>query len=115
MTILTDGEETWAQKMLGRAETAFSTAQLVLQSAIEKLKAEQEVSGTDLSKDLRAMNHALMMAMGFEGKTRDAAAEQASVGADALDLDAARAEIGCRLDCLRAARGGGGVSGEPAG
>ena len=105
MTNISNGEDTRAQAMLDHAMAAFETAQEVLRRAVEKLMAEEKVSGTDLTKDLREMNHALLMALSFEEKTRGAAG-QGQAGAGSLDLEAARAEVGLRLDCLRATRDG---------
>lgn len=110
MTMMSELDAARAEQLLGRAMNAFETAQEVLDRAVEKLKSEERVSGTDLTKDIREMNNALLMALSLEEKAR-VAGGKGRVGAGSLDLEAARVEIGCRLDCLRAAGGGGGVSG----
>ena len=110
MTVDLEQDAARVEQLLDRAMTAFETAQEVLDRAVAKLKSEEKISGTDLTKDIREMNNALMMALSLEEKAR-VAGGKTRVGGAALDLEAARAEIGCRLACLRAARGGGGVSG----
>ena len=110
MTTKSELDAARAEQLLGRALTAFETAQEVLDRAVEKLKSEEKISGTDLTKDIREMNNAFMMALSLEEKARVAGGKTRS-GETSLDLEAARAEIGCRLACLRAASGSGGVSG----
>jgi len=110
MTTNSELDTTRVERMLIRALNAFDTAQEMLDRAVDKLKSEEKVSGTDLTKDIKEMNNALTMALSLEEKAR-VAGGKTRVGGGALDLEAARAEIGCRLACLRAAGGGGGVSG----
>ena len=102
MTMISERDAARVERMLGRALNAFETAQEMLDRAVEKLKAEEKISGTDLTKDIREMNNAFMMALNLEEKARVARGKTRS-GAGSLDLEAARAEIGCRLACLRAA------------
>jgi hypothetical protein len=89
---------------------AFATARQVLRGTLKRLKAEEPVESSEVPKHIRELNNALILAMGLEGKARDATGQRTGeIGAGQLDLDAARTEIGLRLACLRAAGGGGAV------
>ncbi|QBX99836.1 hypothetical protein E2K80_03060 [Rhodophyticola sp. CCM32] len=58
------------------------------------------------------MNGAFLFALAMEEKARVAAGKHVGGGAGGrFDLDAARAEIGLRLACLRTAGSGGEISG----
>jgi len=99
------------QEMLETALETFETTREVLRGTLNRLKAEETVPGAEIPKQIKEMNSALMLALHLEGKARDANGQRTGqIGAGALDLDAARAEIGLRLACLRAAGGGGGLS-----
>ncbi|MGI3187283.1 hypothetical protein [Nioella aestuarii] len=111
MTDHFDEDHTPFQEMLGGALEAFETAREVLRDTLKRLKAEEPVESSEVPKHLRDLNNALILAMGLEGKARDAAGQRmGEIGAGQFDLDAARAEIGLRLACLRAAGGGGDIS-----
>lgn len=98
------------ETMLARAMKVFDTTQEVLEGTLDRLKAEEAVQGAEIPKHIKEMNSALMLALQLEGKARDATGQRiGQAGAGQLDLDAARAEIGVRLACLRAAGGGGDV------
>jgi hypothetical protein len=98
------------QEMLDGALEAFATARQVLRGTLKRLKAEEPVESSEVPKHIRELNNALILAMGLEGKARDATGQRTGeIGAGQLDLDAARTEIGLRLACLRAAGGGGAV------
>lgn len=110
MTDQLNEDQTPFQEMLDGALEAFETAREVLRDTLKRLKAEEPVESTEVPKHIREMNNALILAMGLEGKARDATGQRmGEIGAGQLDLDAARAEIGLRLACLRAAGGGGTV------
>ncbi|WP_306047834.1 hypothetical protein [Nioella sp. MMSF_3534] len=110
MTDQLNEDQTPFQEMLDGALEAFATARQVLRGTLKRLKAEEPVDASEVSKHVREMNNALIFAMGLEGKARDATGQRmGEIGAGQLDLDAARAEIGLRLACLRAAGGGGAV------
>lgn len=112
MTIGCDETDTAVQRLLAGALKSFETAQEVLSGTLDHLRAEQARGLGEYRKDIRDMNAALMLTMDFERKARDAEHQRkGSIGAGQLDLDAARAEIGVRLACLRAAGGGGDLSG----
>ncbi|WP_071691854.1 hypothetical protein [Nioella sediminis] len=112
MTDQLNEDQTPFQEMLDGALEAFETAREVLRDTLKRLKAEEPVESTEVPKHIREMNNALILAMGLEGKARDATGQRmGEIGAGQLDLDAARAEIGLRLACLRAAGGGGTVPG----
>jgi hypothetical protein len=110
MTMISEMDAARAERLLGRAMNAFETAHEMLDRAVEKLKAEEKISGTDLTKEIREMNNALLTALSLEEKAR-VASGKTRTGAGCLDLEAARAEIGCRLACLRAANDRRDVSG----
>ena len=100
------------QGMLEMAMEAFETTGEALRGTVNRLKAEEPVSADEVGKRVRDMNAALLQVLSLEGKARDATGQRiGQIGAGQLDLDAARAEIGVRLACLRAAGGGGDVSG----
>ena len=101
---------TRVQTMVARAMKVFDRTQDALEGTLERLKDDETVPGTDIPKHINQLNSALMLALSLEAKARDATAQrQDRIGAGQLDLDGARAEIGVRLACLRAAGGGGAV------
>jgi hypothetical protein len=111
MTIRFDEDTARFQEMLAGAFEAFATTQDVLRDTVKRLKAQEPVSSAEVVKQIKDMNGALLLALGLEGKVRDATGQrQAGAGAGELDLEAARAEIGGRLARLRAAREGGELS-----
>jgi len=92
-----------AELTIARAMEAFDVTIEALQHAVAELRAEYKAGETEVMKDLKAMNNAFQAAMSTEAKARDALAKQGQlVGGNALDLDAAREEVGLRLACLRA-------------
>jgi hypothetical protein len=108
MTDQLNEDQTPFQEMLDGALEAFATARQVLRETLKRLKAEEPVESSEVPKHIRELNNALILAMGLEGKARDATGQRTGeIGAGQLDLDAARTEIGLRLACLRAAGGGG--------
>ena len=112
MTDRFDEDHARFQEMLDGAMEVFATTQEVLQGTLNRLKAEAAVQGNEIGKEIRDLNSVLMLALSLEAKARDATGQrQERRGAGQLDLDGARAEIGVRLACLRAAGGGGGLSG----
>lgn len=94
-----------AERTVERAWLALETAVSVLEHAVEAAKASGEVDASTMVKDVKALNAAFVWAMQQEDKARDAGSRRYGQrdGRGALDLDAARAEIGLRLACLRRA------------
>ncbi|PWJ19142.1 hypothetical protein [Jannaschia seohaensis] len=66
-------------------------------------------TGSDLDRLMRDLTRAVLSAVELEGKIQDA--RRIERGGDGLDLDAARSEIGRRLDLRAAAGGATGVDG----
>ncbi|MEJ6388088.1 hypothetical protein [Gymnodinialimonas ulvae] len=97
-----------------QAQDAFDTAVEVLRESCAKLKAEPWVGDDDVSKAVRQMNGAYLLAMNMREKANEAGSKRfGNSGAGQLDLGDARSEISLRLACLRDAGAGAGVSGEP--
>ena len=73
---------------------------------------EEGAGDKQVVADIKALNGAFLFAMKMQEAARAAGSERFGLrGAGQLDLDAARDEIGIRLACLRAAGGGGELSG----
>jgi Xaa-Pro aminopeptidase len=68
--------------------------------------------GKELTEEFRSLRKALEIAYHERAQIQKLKGGEQAAGAT-LDLDAARAEIAGRLARLRAAAGGGGVSGQP--
>jgi len=111
---LTD-ERSFAERTAGRAFKALETATETLEFAVDAMKAVEDGAGEkQVVAEIKALNGAFLFAMKMQEAARAAGSERYGSGGGAtLDLDAARDEIGLRLACLRAAGGGGAVSGEP--
>ncbi|MEX3015909.1 hypothetical protein [Gymnodinialimonas hymeniacidonis] len=103
-----------ADMLVEQAQEAFDVAVEALRDSCKKLRAEPAVGEDEVSKAVRQMNGAYMLAMTMREKAHDAGSKRfGASGAGQLDLGAARSEIGLRLACLRDAVAGAGVSGEP--
>ena len=111
MTMEFDEDTARFRHMLSVAMEVFATTQEVLQGTVNRLKAEGKGSAKDVSRDVRDMNAALLQVLSLEEKAREKSEQRQDGGGGVLDLDGARAEIGLRLACLRAARDGGEISG----
>lgn len=110
MTTITDEDLSRAQRLLEQATVAFEITREALYDTVERLKAEKAAGSDEVLKDLKQMNIALLTAMGMEEKARATEIRRTGGGGTgALDLDAARAEIGLRLACLRGPGGDGDV------
>ena len=113
-TVIDDEPAGRAKQSVQRAYKAMDVAVEVLESALDAARARRDSGEDDIDilKDLKDANAAFMLAMQVQGKARDAGHSIfGTEGQGQLDLDAARAEIGIRLACLRDAGDGGGVSG----
>ena len=66
--------------------------------------------GKDLAEEFRGLRKALEIAFHERANLQKLKGAEAAARGPELDLDAARAEIGRRLDLIRAARDRGGVS-----
>jgi hypothetical protein len=121
---LTDGQQ---GNLLAEMEQLFEHSAIALAQAINQINAgnhDPAKAAAAASKELRSSLDTIMAERtklekysksgvgGREGGPREVGPrESASSGSGALELDAARDEIGRRLACLRGARAGGGVSG----
>ena len=96
----------------GRAHsalTAMESARILLDKALEAALAGDGFDPAVLAARIKDLGRAVGVALEAEGKADNARLALSRGGG--LDLDAARAEIGRRLDRLRAAWGAGGVPG----
>lgn len=104
MTTLTDDDASRADLAVARAMAAFETTIQALEAAVAELRDEACLDPRTVMGDLKVMNTAFAHALQMEAKARENGEKFAGrAGTGALDLDAARAEIGLRLACLRSA------------
>jgi hypothetical protein len=102
-----------AELFVAQAQDAFDTAVEALRESCKKLKAEPSIGDDEVSKAVRQMNGAYLLAMNMREKAHEAGCKRFGAGgAGQLDLGDARSEIGLRLACLRDAGAGAGVSGK---
>lgn len=106
MTMKSDEDVAQTEITVARAMKAFDVTLDVLEAAVDRLRAEEAASPGAVIKDLKEMNSAFTLALHMKEKARDAKRGPDGGRAGALDLDAARAEIGLRLACLRDASDG---------
>lgn len=112
MTTIISEEQARADEVVARAMAAFEVTIEALDEAVARLRAELRSGEKTVMSDLKAMNAAFLFAMQQQEKARDAGAKGTlRGGCGALDLEAARTEIGLRLACLREAGGCGGIPG----
>jgi len=91
-----------AEEVVLQAQDAFDRAVRALQESCHKLESKPETGEGDVMKMVRQMNGAFIHAMELREKAREAGSKRfGASGTGRLDLDAARAEIGLRLACLR--------------
>ncbi|WP_245190882.1 hypothetical protein [Jannaschia formosa] len=100
--------------MKARAEAALRSMEALRELVDRKVatvKASPDWDGKDpdLERLMRELTRAVISAVDLEGKVQDAG--RIERGGDGLDLDAARSEIGRRLDLRAAAEGAAGVAG----
>lgn len=101
MTTKSDEDDACTEITVARAMKAFDVTVDALEDAVDRLRAEEAVSPGAVIKDLKEMNSAFTLALNLKEKARDAKRGPDGRRAGELDLDAARAEIGLRLACLR--------------
>ena len=114
MTGISDWDDDRTEHLLFGALEVLDTAQDLFLQAISRLRNDAATTGRDVARELREYNGALQFALDMERKAREKRArDSGGVGHGALDLAAARAEVECRLACLRAAcEGGDGAGGD---
>jgi hypothetical protein len=107
-------QDTGPGEMLGLAERQLARVLTVLDEVIGELEARQDgaqvrarTAATDVRKAIQTVFDERQRIDKLDGKIGD------SNSGPGFDLEAARAEIGRRLDRLRQRSGAGGVSGEP--
>lgn len=102
------------EKIVLQAQDAFDRAVQILQDSCDQLKCDPDAGEGDVTKAVRQMNGAFLLAMDLREKAREAGCKRfGNSGAAELNLDAARAEIGLRLACLRGSGNGSDVSEQP--
>jgi len=106
------GEAVALTATVSLAMKGFHRAAAALNTAVEALETSPATGEKQVVADIRALNGAMIFALKMWSEARGAATGYHN-GSGGIDLDAARSEIGLRLDCLRTAGGGGGVSGWP--
>ena len=89
-----------------QAMKAFAVTLEVLEAAVDRLRADEAAGPGAVTKDLKDMNNAFLLALAMKEKLRDARRGSDGGRAGQLDLDAARTEVGLRLACLRNAGDG---------
>lgn len=100
-----------ADRSVAQAYKALDAAVELLERTLDAARAVPTYDETDVVKDVRAVGAAFALAIQQEAKARDAGSQRYGRrgGGGALDLEAARVEIGRRLARLRAAGDGDGV------
>lgn len=80
-----------------------------LEGLKRRVRAGDDINATGDSKTVASANHLLMTCQKVEMSLAECRNKQAGIahGGFALDLDKARADIGCKLDRLRCAGGAG--------
>jgi hypothetical protein len=109
MTAVTSGDGVAEEDILAATEGFYRDAVMELYRAVTALRAGEftEIRSAQTAiRDLRATALLVLEERGKVDKLRKQIAGHVGVGGS-LDLDAARAEIGRRLACLRDAGGGG--------
>lgn len=103
----TDTDElAWADRTVARAYKALEVAVDVLERTLDAVRGTEPDDANAVVKDVRAVGAAFQTALQLEVKARDAGSQRYTRrGTGALDLDAARFEVGRRLARLRATRG----------
>ena len=111
MTLISPiGGEDAAQAVLAAAEAHYARTIAVLDTLISEIAAGRSARAKELSRALGDLNKAAQTAFDERSKVeKRIRSETGAVHDYALDLAGARAEIGRRLDCLRHARGAGGI------
>lgn len=102
-----------SQAILAVADRHFEASLLRLDAIIQGIASGESGAERELSGALQAVRKAVEVALSERARFDKMAGGGANAPTPALDLDGARAEIGRRLVCLRAAGSGGGVSGQP--
>ncbi|MGB3555861.1 MAG: hypothetical protein WBA25_14620 [Jannaschia sp.] len=97
-------------EQLGYAVRSLATLRRLLDAKIREaaMTAPSEVNPDEMVRTAGQIAKSVNQVMDLEGKVTDAG--WIGRGGDALDLDAARTEIGRRLDCLRDKGGAGSLS-----
>lgn len=104
--------ESRAEEILGRARRHYAEISAALEAALERMKQDQDGDLRAFSAAVQAHWKSLQTVLEREIELEKRAIERGEAGrAGAIDLEAARAEVGRRLACLKAARRGRGLSG----
>jgi hypothetical protein len=109
MTVRFTGDAPTAEELLGATEKFYELTVMELHRTINAISAGEfnEVKAAQTAiRELRATAVAVLQERGKVDQLRKQIAGHVGAGG-ALDLDAARAEIGRRLACLRGAGGSG--------
>lgn len=102
--------------LLAEAEAHYEDALEAVRALKARLAEGAEPPAAEISRIAQDYRRATQTLFDERKRLDDQRKREAGVVHDyALDLDAARVEIGRKLDRLRAARGAAGVSGEPGG
>ncbi len=112
MILNTPGKDGASRESLELAEEQFTRAIRALRAAARQLEEGGASMAADIQKDARLLSGAIQMLAKEKQKIEDSIREEDAIACGyAIDLAAAREEIRRRLDRLRAARGGGEISG----
>jgi len=111
MTTETPDGGSRAEEILGRARRHHAEIGSVLEQALMRMKQGEEADMRAFSATIQAYWKSLQTVLEREIELEKRAFEQGErLRGGALDLEAARAEVGRRLACLKAARGDRGFS-----
>ncbi|WP_259987047.1 hypothetical protein [Sulfitobacter sp. S190] len=115
MTVLTpahaDAELAETEELFLSVRRALADLRVELESLKQRAQAGEEINGTAASKTIASVGDAVGRCQKAELLLNDCRNKQAGIarGGHALDLDRARADIGCKLDRLRCTADPGGV------
>ncbi len=108
--IVPEGDQASSEDILSGAEDVFRAAEKLIEARIEDLKIQPD--SPELKRDIQRYRDTLQLFLKERQAVEDRKRKQSGIGGGgyALDLDAARAEVGRRLACLGDTRGTGSVS-----
>ncbi len=108
--VLNDTPDRHSGQTVQRAEKILDHLYDALDGAADALEASNELDAS-VKKRIDEMRSMQVLLLKEGDKLNDLSRKlNGAAGGQALDLDGARAEIECRLACLRGAAGGSGVS-----
>jgi hypothetical protein len=99
------------ERMVAYSQTLLSLAIARLSTLLAGYEDQPVGTAKEMAEEFRALRKAVEIAYHERAQLQKLAGESGGTTGAALDLDAARSEIARRLDRLRAAECGGGVSG----